>query len=46
MLEPIPKLAHKADMPDMTLRILETERIEPTSEPRLLERCDWLRKDT
>jgi hypothetical protein len=46
MLEPIPKLAQRADMPDMTLLILETERIEPTSEPRLLERWDWPRKDT
>lgn len=36
--EPSPKLAHKADMPDITLRMLETERIDPTSEPRLFER--------
>ena len=38
MPEPIPKLAHKADMPDMTLRILDTERMEPTSELRLFDR--------
>jgi hypothetical protein len=46
MLEPIPKLDHREDMLDMTLRMLDTERIEPTSEPWLLERCDWPRKDT
>jgi hypothetical protein len=46
MLEPMPKLAHRADMPDMTLRMLETEWMEPTSELWLLDRWVLLRNDT
>ena len=46
MLAPIPKLDHSADMPDMTLRILETECIESISEPLLLDRWVLLRKET
>jgi hypothetical protein len=46
MLAPMLKLVHKADMPDMTLRMLVTECIEPTSELWLLERWVLLRNDT
>jgi hypothetical protein len=46
MPEPIPKLDHSADMLDMTLRTLVTERIEPTSELWLLDRWDWPRNET
>ena len=38
MLEPIPMLDHKADIDDITLRTLDTERMEPTSELRLFVR--------
>lgn len=46
MLAPIPKLDHSADIPDMTLLILETECIESISEPLLLDRCVLLRNET
>jgi hypothetical protein len=46
MLAPIPKLFHSADIPDMTLRMLDTECIEPTSELRLRALCEFPRKET
>lgn len=46
MPEPRLKLDQSEDRPDMTLRMLETERMEPTSELRLLERWVWLRNET
>jgi hypothetical protein len=42
----MPRLAHNADMLDMTPPTLETERMEPTSESRLLERWVLPRNDT
>lgn len=43
--DPNPKPDHRFDMPDMTLRTLETEWTESWSlRPRDL--CDWLRKET
>ena len=38
MLDPMLRLLHKADIPDMTLRMLETDLIETASDPRLLVR--------
>ena len=39
-LEPRPKLAHREDIPDITLLTLDTECMDPVSEPRPLGRCD------
>jgi hypothetical protein len=46
MLAPMPKLDHNEEIPDMTLLTLETECMEPTSEPWLLDLCVLLRNDT
>jgi hypothetical protein len=44
--EPMPKLAQSEDIPDITLLTLDTEWMDPVSEPRPLGRCDWVRKET
>jgi hypothetical protein len=47
LLVPSPKFDHKDDIPDITLRTLDTEWIDPWSEPaRPLGRCDWLKNET
>lgn len=43
---PKPKFDHNEVIPDMTLRTLETECIDPLSDPRPFGRCDWLKNET
>lgn len=46
IVEPKPKAEKMELIPDITERMLEIERIEPASEPRLFVRCEGFRKDT